>query len=236
RPGAFGMPARVVVGRAADDADQQRHVFGGQVVEPAPEPVFGARGHAADRLVAALAQVDLVEVGLEDLALVVARLDDQRVQDLVDLAGPGLLAADAEQAAARELLGERAGALAGLAGLEVDPGRARDAAHVDAVVVGEIAVFDRLQGVGELLRHLGHAHQAAFRLRPAVEGGDARRVQAHELGIAVADQVADPRDAALGDAHLDAAGRHLACDIGEPPAGDGPGAVLAGPGARPLAI
>src|SRR5690606_37360028 len=116
-----------------------------EVVEAAAEPELRAGGHAADGLVAALAEVDLVEVGLEDHALVVARLDDQRVQDLVELAAPGLLAADAQQAAARQLLGERARALARLAGLEVDPGRARDAAHVDAVVVGEVAVLDRLQ-------------------------------------------------------------------------------------------
>src|SRR5690606_21975814 len=93
---------------------------------------------------AALAQVDLVEVGLEDRALVVARFDQQREQDLVELAGVGLLAADAQGARARQLLGQRAAALPRLARPEVDPGRAQHAGQVDAVVEGDVAVHDRL--------------------------------------------------------------------------------------------
>src|SRR5690606_22786680 len=227
-PGALGLPARVVVRGAADDPDHQRDVLGREVVEPAPEPVLGAGGHAADGLVAALPEVDLVEVGLEDPALVVARLDDQRVQDLIELAAPGLLAADAEQAAARQLLGQRARALPRLAGLQVDPGRARDAAYVDAVVVGEVAILHRLQRVGELLRHVLHPDQPALGLLLSVESGDARRVQAHGLGLAFADQVADRGHLALGQAHFDAARRHRAVDVGEAAAGDGPAALVIG--------
>src|SRR3546814_11901180 len=87
------------------------------------EPELGPGGGAADLLRAALAQVDLVEVGLEDRALVVARLDQQREQDLVELAGVSLLAADAQDARARQLLGQRAAALPCLARLQVDPDR-----------------------------------------------------------------------------------------------------------------
>ena len=57
-----------------------------RIAQVAAEPELRGGGDAVDRLRAALAQVDLVEVGLEDRALVVARLDQQRVQDLVELA------------------------------------------------------------------------------------------------------------------------------------------------------
>src|SRR3546814_16993233 len=96
------MPARVVGRGARDQADQHRDLLGGQVAQLAAEPELGPGGGAADLLRAALAQVDLVEVGLEDRALVVARLDQQRAQDLVELAGVGLLAADAKEARARD--------------------------------------------------------------------------------------------------------------------------------------
>src|SRR5690606_5455989 len=157
---------------------------------------LGAGGHAADRLVAALAHVDLVEVGLHDLALVVAGLQQQRVDDLVELAGPGLLAADAEHPRARELLGQGAAALAGGPGAQVDPGRAHHAAEVDAVVATEVAVLHRLQRVGEQHRDLFHPHQPALLLAGAVEGGDAGRVQAHRFQRSLAARRAQAPDAA----------------------------------------
>lgn len=68
-----------------------------------------------DRLPAALTQIHLVEIGLQDGALVVTRLHDQRVQNLVELARERLFLADAEQATARQLLRQGACALADLA-------------------------------------------------------------------------------------------------------------------------
>lgn len=173
---------RVVVGRPLDQPDQQGDLLGGHRIELAAEPQLRARGHAVDRLPAALAQVDLVEIGLQDGALVVTRLHDHRVQDLVELAGEGLFLADAEQAAACQLLGQGAGALADLAaGARHDPGRAHHAAQVDAVVAVEVAVLDRLQAGDQQLGHFFHAHQAAFFLLLPVQRGDARRIQPRTL-------------------------------------------------------
>src|SRR3546814_10092922 len=60
------MPARVVGRGALDQADQHHDLLGGQVAQLAAEPELGTGGGAADLLRAALAQVDLVEEGLED--------------------------------------------------------------------------------------------------------------------------------------------------------------------------
>ena len=99
----------------------------------------------------------------------------------MNLRREGLFLADAEQAAARELLGQRARALPGFARAQVHPRRARDAAQVDAVVAVEVAVLDRLQAGDQQLGHFLDAHQAALFLLLAVERGDARRVQARGL-------------------------------------------------------
>ena len=232
----FRVAARVVVRRPLDHADQQGDLLGGQAVEVAAEPEFRARRHAMDGLAAALAQVDLVEVGLQDGALVVARLQDQREQDLVELAGRRLLLADAEQTAAGQLLGQRAGALAGVAaGFHQQPCRAHHAGEVHAVVVLEVAVLHRLQAGDQQLGHFLQAHQAAFFLLLPVQRGDARRVQPRGLQRLLAGDIPDARHAPAGQGHLDAARRHAAVHVDVAAAGDGEAAAFARIRARTLA-
>ncbi len=235
-PGALGVAARIVVGRAFDDPDQQRHLLGGQAVQLAPEPELGSRRHAMDGLAAALAPVHLVEVGLQEGALVVARLQDHRIEDLVELAAKGLLAADAEQATAGQLLGQGAGALAHLPGAgEELPARARDAGQVDAVVGGKVAVLHRLQAGDQQLRHVLQADQAALFLALAVQGGDAGRVQPRGPDVAATGQVAQAQHLAVGQGHLHPGGRDDVVHVGEAPAGDGETVAAAGVGPRCLA-
>src|SRR5690606_34089641 len=126
-----------------------------------------------------------------------------------------------------------AAALPGLAGLQVDPGRAQHARQVDAVVVGEVAVLDRLQAGDQQLGHVLDPHQLALLLRLAVERGDARRVQAHRLGRLAAAGVAQAGDAAARQPHLDPARRDVAADVAEAATGDHPvrALVAVGPGA-----
>src|SRR5690606_15604353 len=168
----------------------------------------------------------LVEVGLQDRALVVARLEDQRVQALVDLAGPGLLLSDPEQAAAGQLLGQCGGALLLLAGADVDQDRAQRAGDVDAVVAGEVAVFHGLQAGGQQLGDLLDPHQPPFFLALAIEGGDARRIQARGLDRLAGAGVVQARNLAAGQADLDPPRRHLAVDVGVATAGDGEARAL----------
>ena len=209
----------------------------------APEPELGSRGDAVDRLRAALAEVDLVEVGLEDRALVVARLDQQRVQDLVELAGERLLLADAEQAAARELLGQRAGALLGLARLHVDEGRAQHAAEVDAVVVGEVAVLDRLQAGDQQLaarprRAPGGVPPASGRTSVAMRAASSLAdliVRLPSVGRRDPARATRVRRTASTSMRLRA---DRAVDVLETAAGDDPAAAVArvGAGARAVAV
>ncbi len=179
---AFRVAPRIVVGRALDQADQQRDLLGFQRLQVTAEPELGAGRHAVDGLAAALPQVHLVEIGLEDGALVVARLHDQRVQHFVEFAGDRLFLADPEQAAAGQLLGQRGRPLATLAtGTDRHPHRARDAGQIDAVVTVEVLVLHRLQAGHQQVRRLVHADQAAFFLLLPVQGGNTRRVQARSL-------------------------------------------------------
>src|SRR5207342_378503 len=204
---------------------------GGQVAQVAAEPELRRGGHAVDRLRALLAEVDLVEVGLQDRALVVARFDEQRVQHFVELAAEGLFLADAEQAAARELLRDRARALARFARTQVHPRRPRDAGQVDAVVVVEVAVFDGLQAGDQQLGHFLDADQATLFLLLAVEGGDARRVQARGLDALLAGRVAQAGHARAGQHHFHATRRDPAVDVEIAAAGDQPTPAVARIGA-----
>src|SRR6185369_1901172 len=143
-----------------------------------------------------------------------------------------LFLADAEQAAARELLGDRAGALPGFARTQVHPRRARDARQVDAVVVVEVAVFHRLQAGDQQLGDFLDADQAALFLLLAVERGDARRVQARGLQGLLAGRIAHAGHARARQHHFDAARRDLAVDVVIAAAGDEPAAAVARIGAR----
>ena len=224
---AFGMLARVVVGRALDDADQQRDLLGVEIGQVATEPEFRRRRDAVDRLRATLAEVHLVEISLEDFALLVARVDDQRVQDLVALASQGLLAADAEQSTARELLGQRAGALPGFARARVDERRAQHAAEVDADVAVEVAVLDRLETGDQQLRHFVDADQPTLFVLLSIQRRDARGIQAHATHGVPRAHVAHGGHPSAGQRHLDAARADRAADVLESAAADRPASATA---------
>ena len=233
---ALGIATRVVMRRPLDDADQQRDLFGGQRIELAPEPELRSRRHTVDSLAAPLAHVHLVHVRLQDGAFVVTHLQDQGEQDLVELAAYGDFLADAQQAAAGQLLGQRAGALLALAcGTHGDPERTHYAAQVDTVVGAEVAVFHRLQAGHQQLRHLLQAYQPAFFLFLTVQRGDAGRVKTCGLQILLAGQVTHAGNAAAGQRNLQPACRYLGVHVGEAAAGNGETAAVAGIGAGTFA-
>ena len=234
--GALGIAPRVVVGRPLDDADQQRDLLGGQRTQFTPEPEFRGRGHAVDGLAATLAHVDLVEVGLEDGALVVARFQDQRVEDLVELARDRDFLADAQQAAARQLLGQGTGALLAFTGrTRGHPDGAGDAGQVDAMVGIEIAVFHRLQAGDQQFGHFFKPHQAALFLLLPVQRGDARRVQPCRLEVLLAGCVTHAGHLATGQRDLQLARGHLAIHVDETAVGNGEAPALVGVGAGAFA-
>lgn len=71
--GAIRVAARVVVGRPLHHRHQQRDLVGLEVGNVAAEPEARGRTDAVDALAALLPEVDLVQVRLEDAALVEAR-------------------------------------------------------------------------------------------------------------------------------------------------------------------
>src|SRR5438876_689219 len=123
----------------------------------------GRFAHARHRDRAVPPQVDLVQVGLEDLVLGVAGVQDHR-QDRFDRLAPEralwgrVLWSQVE--VLDELLRERGAALPG-ASLHVRDHGADAAADRDAGVPVEVAVFGHQDGVGQRARHLRQAHERA---------------------------------------------------------------------------
>src|SRR6185437_1812906 len=90
------------------------------------------------------AQVDDVEVVLEDLVLRQLTLEEPRNPDLDQLASQrsAVIPVD-EKAVVRDLHGDGAEALADAAGAEVPNDRAKDAVPVESIVFVEALVFGR---------------------------------------------------------------------------------------------
>jgi len=134
-----------------------------------------------DRAVAVLAEVDFVEIRLEDLVLVVVHLEQHRHEELGDLARERALGREEE--VLHELLRQRAAALESLEAEEGER-RARDTAQVEAVVRVEIAVLVRDQRLHQRLRHLREPHQHAVLVVRRIDAADRQRLQAREREVA----------------------------------------------------
>src|SRR6185503_14073166 len=156
----------------------------------------------------AAAEVDVVQVELEDLVLVVGALDRAGDARLEQLAGERLvLPRDAlGDEVAGELHGDGARALADVAGAQVGEQGAEDAVRVDAVVLAEALVLDGDEGIGDVggeALELDDAavHQSERAHLTAVAVEHQRRAvglvggEAADVGAA-ADAAASPGDAA----------------------------------------
>ena len=139
----------VVVGRL-----RQRREIGGlgnrQFVHRLVEIEQRGRGDP----VGADAEIDFVEIELEDLVLRIGALDLERQQRFLDLALERHFVAQKE--VLRDLLGDGGGALrppARAIALHVEDAGAEDAAEVEAVVLVEVLVLGRQERVDHHLRH-----------------------------------------------------------------------------------
>ena len=113
----------------------------------------GALLHAAHRPCAALAQVDLIQVELEDLLLRVAELDQHREQRLVELSREGPL--PREKDVLRKLLTDRAPPLDDGARAYVPRSRASDPQEIETHVPEKAAVLAGNRGERHVLRDRG---------------------------------------------------------------------------------
>jgi hypothetical protein len=146
--------------------------------QPAPRQVGGlGNRELIDRLVeikqrgggdpvSAHAQVNFVEIKLEDLLFGIGALDAHRQQRFLDLAVDRDLVG--QQEVFRHLLGDGGGPLRALVAAEVldeHQRRARDAGNVDAAVLVEILILRRDEGV---------EHELGDRLNRQIEAALAR--------------------------------------------------------------
>ena len=199
---ALRVPARVVVGRPADDRDHERDLVKVQLRERLAEIELARETEAVHGALAVLPEVDLVDVGVHDVRLLEARLENDGHHRLLDLAAQRAPAV--EEVVLDELLGQRAAALLDLARADVGEKRAQDRRQIDAVMLIELAVLDGLERLRKHRRHLVrrdddavlavHGEDAADqeRIEPVDRDVDALRID--ERG----DPVADERELAAG--------------------------------------
>ena len=153
--GALGIDDRVVAGRRLGQPRQHRRFGQGELVERLAEIDLRCGCEA----VGPLAQVDLVHVELEDLVLLETVLDLECEQRLVDLARKRLLGRQEE--IARDLHGDRTGALPAAPRGEVRHGGAHDALVVDPRMLVEPLVLGRQDRALEDLGHFGDLYHRA---------------------------------------------------------------------------
>ncbi len=138
--GAFGMTIGIEAAGALDHASEEGCLGGVDLFEVFVEECLRRLAEAVDVVAAAVAQIDLVGVHLEDLLLGEAGLELEGDEDLDELALDAALGR--EEDAARELHGERgAAARPAPVAAEVVPGPAEHAVVVDAAVLEEAPVF-----------------------------------------------------------------------------------------------
>jgi hypothetical protein len=166
-------PGREAGGRA-DEAGHQRALGQAELLRALAEQAARHGVHAVD----AAAEVDAVQVQLQDLVLGERLLQHERQHRLLGLPPPG--AAVGEEERAGELLGEGAAAFRQLAPAQVAPGCAAHGDGIEADVAVEAMVLHRHHRLPHVGSHLRQRHVAAL----LVEREPGPAVGAEEDGVA----------------------------------------------------
>ncbi len=154
-----GVVARRLVEHGGEGCRLPHVELGGRLVE------VGARRHLD--AVGAVAEVDRVEVALQDLLLAQLVVDLDGEDGLADLADVGLLLRQVQDLDV--LLGDRGATTGDLATLRVVPRGADDAPQVDAAIGVERPVLGRDHGGLHRLRHLVEGDVLAVLRREGAE-------------------------------------------------------------------
>ena len=184
--GAVGVLEGRVRAGGPDDPGQEGRLADGQPLDVLPEEAARRRPDSVDGQATLLAEVDVVQVGLEDRPLVVAPLEGEGEAGLENLPVPG--ASGGQDRVLHELLGQRAATLSDAAVPDVRPHGAQDGATVDAIVLEEPPILGREDrrdqmgrdgGEGDGLVEPSHAETAQdlrlqldLRQAPPVGGAD----------------------------------------------------------------
>ncbi len=181
---ALERPVRVAVGveytRAFHHGDEKRTLGEGEPVDVLAEVVERGEADAVDGAIAVLAEVDLVQVSLEDLLLAVMQLEQHRHDELGAFALERALGGEEE--VLDELLRQGAAALQAVAAHEAPRG-AGDAAQVVAVVCVEGAVLGGDERLHQGLGDLREADQHPVLVVAGIDAADRQRLEAREREI-----------------------------------------------------
>jgi hypothetical protein len=129
--------------------------------------LFEVESRGGLNAVGTTAEIDVIEIKLEDFLFREALLDllgDPRLEELSTQAFVGG-AQPVRENIARQLHGDRAGALIDLARHDVAEGGARDPHPVDAVVLVEALVFNRDECTGDVIGQCAQLHRLTLHRR-----------------------------------------------------------------------
>ena len=170
------MPARIVIGRPLDHADQQGDLVQRQIGEIAAEVELAGQPEAMDGTQTILAEEDLIEVGLENLLLVVVQLQQHRHHRLGGLARQAAFVGEVK--VLHQLLRQRTAALTHRAGRQVHPNGTGDGLGRNAEVLEELPILDCHQRLDQIGRHLIQLDQDAVLVVRRIKAADQHRLQA----------------------------------------------------------
>ncbi len=190
RQGAFRVTARVVVAGALQQGHQGGELVGLQFFQGPPEIKLGAQPHAVDGALAVLAQVHLVEVGLENLLFAVVQLQQHRHRHFHQLAGQGAVLREPE--VLHQLLGQGAAALHQATCFHIGHHGAGQPPWRDPVMLIEITILGGQQHLHQQRRHTVQRHEHPVLGVTGVDAADLQRLQPGQRIAVVAAQRTDP--------------------------------------------
>jgi len=170
---------RVVIRRPLDHANQQGDLVQFQLRQRLAEEELAGQAEAMHGALAILADEYFVEVGLEDLALVVMHFQQHGHHRFSQLTGEATLAGQVE--VFHQLLGQGTAALAHRTGRSVDPHGPGDGLGRHAEVAVEVPVLGGYQGFEQVWRHLVDLDQDAIFEVLRVDAADHQRLKAYHV-------------------------------------------------------
>ena len=209
----IGAHERRVVVRTADHPRQQRRLREVDLRDRLAEVEARGLAHAHNGDGAVAAEVDVVEVGLEDLFLRELPVEDHGHERFDDLSFHRALVG--EVVVLHELLRERRPPLGHAARFDVAEEGAKDADRIDAGVVPEARVLDLHDGVLQRLRHLVQRDGAAILELIGEDGREQLRLQRGIVRVAGLVERHDRIDGAAAKDDADRLRRIVAAGVAE---------------------